>query len=279
MRPRRMLPLRLSIFLALFYGASACADESEDASRITLADLPHYQRALAGRATVDSAKASDPAIKVSFKELWEKTGVMRGRRITVLGRVERIFRQGPVGSLPALAEVWISSPSSDPFCLIFAHGIEPDQTAGNSQGPTVTNPSQPIPSPGQAVRFTGTFLKMVRYTASDGARLAPLIVGDRPPFAVSESDLRASASARTGKRATGASHRADSLSHPGWSPETYAVGAIVIGLVISVLTWQHLRPPPHCALRDSGVANTGVVPELRLEFMDHPDGPSTSVTS
>ena len=31
------------------------------------------------------------------------------------------------------------------------------------------------------VRFTGTFLKMVRYAGSDGPRLAPLIVGGQQP--------------------------------------------------------------------------------------------------
>ena len=42
-----------------------------------------------------------------------------------------------------------------------------------------------MPEPGRMVRFTGTFLKMVRYAGGDGARLAPLIVGDQPPTCVS----------------------------------------------------------------------------------------------
>ena len=41
-----------------------------------------------------------------------------GRRITIQGRVSRIFRQGPVGSFPPLAEVWITSPAGDPFCVV-----------------------------------------------------------------------------------------------------------------------------------------------------------------
>ena len=36
-----------------------------------------------------------------FKDLWNRPDVFRGRRVTVQGRVVRIFRQGPVGSFPA----------------------------------------------------------------------------------------------------------------------------------------------------------------------------------
>ena len=38
-----------------------------------------------------------------------------------------------------------------------------------------------MPELGRTVRFTGTFLKMVSYAGGDGARLAPLVVGDRLP--------------------------------------------------------------------------------------------------
>ena len=83
---------------------------------------------------------------MSFKDLWNRPDAFRGRRVTVEGRVQRIFRQGPVGSFPALAEIWIASPAGDPFCLVVP------QAAG-------------VPKLGQTVRFTGTFLKMVRYAA------------------------------------------------------------------------------------------------------------------
>jgi hypothetical protein len=279
MRHRQTVRPLLSCFVVLIYGAATLADESQDGSPLTLADLAHYQRALAGRATADSATPGDPAIKASFKDLWEKTHLMRGRRVTVLGRVERIFRQGPVGSFPALAEVWIFSPAADPFCLVFAHGNDVDHMARNSHSPTVTGPPNVIPGPGQAVRFTGTFLKMVRYAASDGARLAPLIVGDRPPFTVTGSERRASPSTLTGKRVTGASYIADSLRHRGWSREIYAVVVIVIGSAIGGLTWRYLRSALNCINRDSRITNTAVVPDLPLEFIDRRRGPSTSGTS
>jgi hypothetical protein len=65
------------------------------------------------------------------------------------------------------------------------------------------SPSLPnsIPTPGQKVRFTGTFLKLVRYASGDGARLAPLIVGDKPPAPTHET---AGANAGSGRPGDGA---------------------------------------------------------------------------
>ena len=112
---------------------------------------------------------------------------IRGRRVIIEGRVERIFRQGPVGSFPALAEIWIASPAGDPSCLVVPQesgtGISPvsDHDLEGLAAP------QRVPKLGQMVRFTGTFLKMIRYAARDGDRLAPLVVGDQPPVPVRET--------------------------------------------------------------------------------------------
>ncbi len=54
-----------------------------------------------------------------FKDLWNHPDAFRGRRVTVQGRVERIFRQGPVGSFPALAEIWIARRRVTPFAWLF----------------------------------------------------------------------------------------------------------------------------------------------------------------
>ena len=53
---------------------------------LTLADLADYRSALAGRNTTISAKTGEPAMKVRFRELWDRADVFRGRRVTV--RVE-----------------------------------------------------------------------------------------------------------------------------------------------------------------------------------------------
>ncbi len=193
----------------------ARADDSDLTHQISLADLADYRVALSGKATADDAKANDPPSRVLFKDLWLHEDRFRGRRVTVQGRVSRIFRQGPVGSFPPLAEVWITSRAGDPICVVFSQpraGEGDDQKRDHAPGKsgaatasaTETDPGRdvpaaptsvsisketrdpgqdtratPIPELGSIVHFTGTFLKLVRYASSDGARLAPLVVGDR----------------------------------------------------------------------------------------------------
>ena len=99
-------------------GWSAAAD-SETKGRLTLTDLAGYRAALLGKPTADHSWAGRAPIRVTFKDLWNRNESLRGRRVTVQGRVSRIFRQGPVGSFPPLAEVWIASPAGDPFCAVF----------------------------------------------------------------------------------------------------------------------------------------------------------------
>ncbi len=142
---------------------------SED--RLGLADLASYRAALAGKATGDSSRPSDPPARVEFRELWVRPETYRGRRVTVRGRVERTFRQGAVGSFPPLVEAWIFTTTGDPLCVVYPRAVTTDPDARATRDPAA----------GQAVAFTGTFLKMVRYTAGDGDRLAPLIVGDHAP--------------------------------------------------------------------------------------------------
>lgn len=100
------------------------------------------------------------------------------------GRVQRIFRQGPVGSFPALAEIWIASPAGDPFCLVIPQETGTGSLGVNDNSLGGHTTSQRIPVAGRTVQFTGIFLKVIRYAAGDGARLAPLVVGDQPPVPV-----------------------------------------------------------------------------------------------
>ncbi|HEX8202702.1 MAG TPA: hypothetical protein VF590_19655 [Isosphaeraceae bacterium] len=137
-------------------GVAVVLTGAPDDSSLGLADLAAYRAAL--------EPATGPAVAVGFRDLWERPGAYRGRRVRVEGRVERRFRQERVGTFPALTEVWIVNPSGDPFCLVFPTPRPADE-----------------PAPGATAAFTGTFLKVVRYQAGDAARLAPLIVGDRPP--------------------------------------------------------------------------------------------------
>ena len=131
-----------------------------DNSPTTLIDLPAYRAALA-------PGAGGPAQPATFRDLWEHPDTFRGRRVRVEGRVGTRFRQEARGDFPALVELWIVSPAGDPTCLIF---------------PETTPPFEPARE--TAVRFSGVFLKLLRYHGGDADRLAPLIVGDSAPTAI-----------------------------------------------------------------------------------------------
>ena len=241
------------------------SDGGEDSDRddeLNLADLTAYRAALSGKATADDARSSDPSARVGFRELWQRSDAHRGRRVTVEGRVARIFRQGPVGSFPPLIQVWAYSPAGDPFCLVFPRptgpttpGPDPEPRAASPQVNRPAEDAHPTPTAipvlGQTVQFTGTFLKMVRYAAGDGPRLAPLIVGDGPPAPAARAQgnrlspmptppvplpPRPRSSAPSGARAPGCGP-----DRWAWSPTSWGLGLTLAAVAAGILAWQHLR--------------------------------------
>jgi hypothetical protein len=149
----------VQVFLALaLIAAWTLPARADDEGPLTIADLAAY------RAALEPTKSAEAAPPVTFRDLWDRPGEFRGRRIAVGGRVERVFHDGPVGQFPALAEVWIYSPASDPFCLVFPETKD-----------------DPAPKPGDLIRFEGTFLRRVKYRGGDVDRLAPLVVGPASP--------------------------------------------------------------------------------------------------
>ncbi|MFO0889248.1 MAG: hypothetical protein U0790_08930 [Isosphaeraceae bacterium] len=145
------------------------------ASRIGLADLPAYRAApRAGPRRIrrpggeegrcQGGAANEPR-PVSFRDLWDHPDAWRGRRVMIRGRVVRSFRQDAFGEFPALVEAWLSTSRGDIFCVVY-----PPREGAPKEAPL-----------GTEVRFAGTFLKPIQYKAVDQVRLAPLIVGDRPP--------------------------------------------------------------------------------------------------
>ena len=170
---------------------------------------------------------------MGFRDLWNRPDAYRGRRVTVQGRVERIFRQGPIGSFPALAEVWIVSPAGDPFCLVVPQESGTGILSVVDEGPEDRATSKQSPEPGQTVQFTGTFLKMVRYAGGDGPRLAPLIAGDRPPVPAQER-TKASAVRLHGRSAEGSMPQAS-------LPASWLLGLTMAMLIAAVLAWQYSR--------------------------------------
>ena len=133
---------------------------------------------------LDDARAADPAVRVVFKDLWNRPEAFRGRRVIVKGRVNGSFARGRSVIFPP----WRKS-----GLLHRRRSVLPGRSAGRRRrqacpSTITTRGLQTTPQDCQSsakwFEFTGTFLKMVRYSAGDGDRLAPLVVGDQPPVLV-----------------------------------------------------------------------------------------------
>jgi hypothetical protein len=172
-----------------------------DETPLNLADLADYRRALTPR---DSEPR--PTV-VSYRELWEHPERYQGTRIQVEGRIVRRFRQGTVGTFPPLVEAWAVTPLGEPFCWVYP--------APKAEAPAVRD----------SVRFVGTYLKRIRYQGADVDRLAPLIVGPRPPASLPRAASRPNASS----------------GH--YSVTDWILGTAAAVIVMAVLAWQHLRKP------------------------------------
>lgn len=237
---RSLASLAFAFAIGLFPAVALGQDEADDeAQAFGLADLPAEHAALAGKATIDGPHATDPPRPVSFRDLWDHPDDWRGRRVVVRGAVARVFRQGAVGSFPPLVEGWLSTPAGDLLCVVFPR-----------PGPN----ERPI-EVGRVVAFTGTYLRPIRYAAADQPRLAPLIVGDRPP-APDEGPAAAAL------RSIGASPAPGPGSGPSdsWSPAGWACG-LALGLAAAAfLARRHLRGPASMrrpSRRSRGVGRAG----------------------
>jgi hypothetical protein len=199
---------RLVAVAAIVVALAAPSSAGEGA--LGVADLAAYRAALSVNAT-----RNVPPVPVTFRELWDHPATYQGRRVQVVGRVVRRFRQGSFGTFPPLEEAWAVTPASDPFCLVFPE-IPPDPKSGRVAG---------------QVRFVGTFLRLVEYQGGDGPRLAPLIVGPAAPIAA----RAAVAPARRSSPAPAVAARPTRLD--------WTVGLAAATLVFLVLAFQHLRKP------------------------------------
>jgi len=136
----------------------ALATIDEPGAPLGPADLVAYRAALRADST-DGAPTP-----VGFRQLWDRPEEFRGRVVTVEGQLRRRFRQPAIGEFPALVESWLVTEAGDSLCAV---APATDGSAG--------------PALGTRVRFTGTYLKRLRYPGGDVERLAPLVVGPAPP--------------------------------------------------------------------------------------------------
>lgn len=147
----------MTVLLLMTLATAMAPDPKADGTALGLVDLAAY------RAALEAPEGIEPAAKVSFRDLWDHPERYEGHRVRVEGRIVRRFRQGPVGTFPALVEAWTRDGRGNLLCLVF-----PDLDATAS-------------TPGRTIGFEGTYLKRLRYPGGDVERLAPLIVGHRPP--------------------------------------------------------------------------------------------------
>jgi hypothetical protein len=183
--------------------ALVIAGTAPDGSALTSADLPKYREALAA-----ASPAEPPPRPVKFAELWRDADRFVGRRVIVEGVVVRRFGQGPIGEFPALTEAWIDAGEKNLICLAFPTTAQSRLALGQGEG----------------IRFSGTFLKTLRYRA-DVDRLAPLIVGAGPP-----------------ERIAGGAQAADPWGSLG-SKVNLGVAAGAGVLVVLILALRHAQRP------------------------------------
>jgi hypothetical protein len=278
---RAVVKVAFMFALALFARLSPASGQTNNSDdRLGLADLPAEHAALAGKATIDGPQAHAPPQSVTFRDLWNHPETWRGRRVRVQGTIARIFRQGAVGSFPPLAEAWLSTPEGDLLCVVFPqedHRGQKTQTQTHTNantGPAQKTRDEPAPArqlepePGRRVTFTGTFLKTIRYPAADLARLAPLIVGDRPPTMTMETAVGGKPSPAEALRPSDTRPRSEVEV---WTPAAWVL-SLALGLAAAaVLAWQHIRGAPPSKgkrLLTRGQRHAPATPLPPLEFLD-----------
>lgn len=247
-------------------------DDPQGSHQLSLADLAGYRAGLLGKPTADLARPSDPPVEAKFKDLWNRTDDFRGRRVSIQGNVVRIFRQGRIGSFPPLAEVWITSPAGDPFCAVFpqpAPDAPDDPATATSRDESHSDAARrtTMPELGRKVRFTGTFLKMLRYAGGDGPRLAPLIVGDHLPAPVVPRPAVNHFAEETGAVGAGAGRHSGTALGPAY----WALGLAVLAVGAVILARWHLCIPVRPA--SSRQKSSCSIPDPPLEFIEPRDQP------
>jgi hypothetical protein len=280
---RQFMVILLGLFSTVLGSCSwSFADAPETSQPLNLADLVSYRAALLGKAASDGTHAAEPPARVVFNELCNRPDSFRGRRVIVDGRIVRIFRQGSIGSFPPLAEMWIASPRGELYCLVFPQECDASVSAVADHGPNSTGAfpttehsgagsarSQAIPELAQAIRFTGVFLKLVRYEAGVGKHLAPLVVADVPPVLVTRmvDDQRLPSATF---RFMGSVVADPVLQRCRWPLLSWLLCGTLVAIVSGVIARQNLRAPPRQGAGQHAGWRPALVPghDPPLEFIE-----------
>lgn len=153
---KRSLALPIGILIGIV-GSTTRSTRAERPEPFGVADIPSYLSALQRTTRV-------PPRRVGFRDLWERPETLRGKAVSIDGRLVARFRATASGRLPSRTELWIDAGSGNLVCLVHpAHGSSPTSEA----------------KIGDPIRFEGTFLRMIPYQGGDVPRIAPLVVGPR----------------------------------------------------------------------------------------------------
>lgn len=212
------------VALALLAGCPHPPATGQEA--VSVADYSDYAQALRSRPEPDAQPAT-------FAELWRRPAAFRGKPVIVAGCLERRFRQPAIGDFPALTEAWVVDAAGNPLCLVYPSSSREVQA-------------------GARVQFVGTFLRTIRFGGQDADRLAPLLVGPRPPEV---------------------SSLPEAMEEARWEDSDWILGLALAGLVVVILATQHLRlrrEPP----RASGPAPRFVDPNEPTVPVEEPAGGS-----
>jgi len=264
-RPSRPCMDLLAVLALVLSATSSLAQTDADdlATRLGLSDLASYRAALSGRPTAQGVLESGPPPVVSFRELWDHQTRWAGQRVQIEGNVVRVFRQDGFGGFPPLVELWLATKAGDLFCTVFPRGDEKD-TAGKA-----------ATEPGAHVSFAGTFLKTIRYAAADQARLAPLVVGDRPPLRI-RPQVQPGGSEPEARRSRGPAGGFGGTFAP-WvkSPSAWWLGLALGLLAAALLAYLQVRPTAVAKRRKT---EDQAASEAPLEFIRPEDAHGTAVS-
>lgn len=169
-------------------------------------------------------KADQPAVRVSYLQLYNQPAEYRGKHVAVRGTVRLAYR------VPALANelgiehyyvYWIH-PAGGPDSPILVYALEAPPGFPLADGPPQVG--KPIPKMHEDVEVSGVFFKRAAYAGQTGTYTAPLIVAARPTW-------------------TPATEAPPKLPLSAVELAIIALVALVLAVCLTAVVWKRSRRP------------------------------------